>query len=266
MNAQYLIRLDDACPTMHEDKWNRVENILNNFSIKPIVAVIPDNQDSSLIYSKVNKNFWSKVLSWQENKWIIGLHGYDHKYITKSAGIIPINNDSEFADVPLDTQREKIRKGLAIFKQNNIKPVIWVAPSHSFDEDTLEALTLESDINIISDGISLFPYRKNVFLWLPQQLGRPRKMYNGVWTICLHPNIMSIDDFISLEKFCKINKCYFINNIDDLVVKYGKRTISINDMLYNRYYFFKKYIMGKKIIKNISSNNAIKKIVELLKI
>ena len=41
MTAKYLIRLDDACDTSNLSKWAEIERILDNFSVKPIVAVIP---------------------------------------------------------------------------------------------------------------------------------------------------------------------------------------------------------------------------------
>ena len=46
--VKYIIRLDDACDTQDMQKWNEIEKILNEFSIKPIVGVIPNNQDEQL--------------------------------------------------------------------------------------------------------------------------------------------------------------------------------------------------------------------------
>ena len=48
MTAKYLIRMDDACPTMDHDKWEYLEKILDEFSIKPIIAVVPKNVDEEL--------------------------------------------------------------------------------------------------------------------------------------------------------------------------------------------------------------------------
>ena len=47
---KYLIRLDDACQQANWPNWHRIENILNLYGIKPIVAVIPDNKDPNLKY------------------------------------------------------------------------------------------------------------------------------------------------------------------------------------------------------------------------
>jgi hypothetical protein len=64
-----------------------------------------------------------------------------------------------------------------------------MAPSHSFDALTLQALRAETDIEWLTDGLSYRPFSRLGFNWLPQQLGRIRRLVPpGVWTICLHPN------------------------------------------------------------------------------
>ena len=48
MSAKYLVRFDDICPTMNWSVWEAVEEVLVEADIKPILAVIPDNQDDHL--------------------------------------------------------------------------------------------------------------------------------------------------------------------------------------------------------------------------
>ena len=51
---KYLIRLDDASAYSDQSKWKHLE-ILDSNNIKPIVAVIPNNQDKSIQFeSKMN--------------------------------------------------------------------------------------------------------------------------------------------------------------------------------------------------------------------
>lgn len=38
--SHYVIRLDDACPTMNHANWNRMEYLLDKYSVRPIVGVI----------------------------------------------------------------------------------------------------------------------------------------------------------------------------------------------------------------------------------
>lgn len=39
-NVKYLVRLDDACPTMYSDRWQKIEEILDKHKIKPMVGII----------------------------------------------------------------------------------------------------------------------------------------------------------------------------------------------------------------------------------
>ena len=49
MSGKYILRLDDACPTMDVAKWDRIEKICDKFLIRPIIAVVPNNKDKKLI-------------------------------------------------------------------------------------------------------------------------------------------------------------------------------------------------------------------------
>ncbi len=211
MSAKYIVRFDDACATMDKEKWQRAENICDRFGIKPIVALVPNNKDKNLIRNKFDENFWKKVQKWQKKGWYIALHGYDHVYISNNSGLVPFNNDSEFAGLNYEEQVTKIQNGWKIFQENNIKANIWVAPSHTFDKNTLKALKEHTTIKIISDGIALFPFKRYGFDWIPQQVWRFRKMPFGVWTGCFHPNDMSDKEFDDLEIFMKNNYENFIN-------------------------------------------------------
>jgi predicted deacetylase len=182
-----LVRFDDMCPTLNWEVWQKLETIMIEEDVRPILSVIPDNQDQTLDEGEPNKHFWERVRGWQARGWTIGLHGYQHRYVTKEAGIIGLNNYSEFAGVPLDEQRTKLQKGLEIFEREGVHADVWVAPAHSFDANTVEAL-VSLGVQTISDGMSLYPHRdsQGVF-WVPQQLWRFRKAPFGVWTVCIHP-------------------------------------------------------------------------------
>jgi predicted deacetylase len=62
--------------------WNHVDEILTMEGIKPILAVIPDNRNPSLFIKKEKQDFWGYVREKQKQCWSIGLHGYQHVYIT----------------------------------------------------------------------------------------------------------------------------------------------------------------------------------------
>lgn len=209
MKNKYLIRLDDACPTMHAKKWQRMEDLLNAYGVKPLVGVIPANNDPKQMIDSSDGEFWTKVKNWKKKGWSIALHGYDHCYISNDGlkGLNPLWARSEFAGVPLEEQKKKIREGIKVFNTHHISPKYFFAPSHTFDENTLQALREESNIRIISDTIATQPYRKGGFVFIPQLGGRCSEMkLPGVWTFCLHPSTMKEEDFVATEKFLQAHK------------------------------------------------------------
>jgi len=244
---KYIIRLDDACPTMDWKKWNTIFNILDRFNIKPIVAVIPDNEDESMFIDSYNKNFWSEVKYWESKGYHIAMHGFNHKYISNFSGIIPMNDKSEFAGVNLNIQRDKIQRGWHIFKKYGITPRIWVAPSHTFDKNTLKILKDETDIKIISDGIALYPYNKDGFFWIPQQLWWYSKKKDGIWTICLHPNNMSFEQIEELETIINSHHNEFLIDIETLYDRYKNRSLSLYDKVFFKLFFLKRWLYKSKL-------------------
>lgn len=186
MSAKFLIRFDDICPTQNWKTWQEVEKILIEEDVKPILAVIPDNQDPRLHEDLPDERFWERVRGWQARGWTIGLHGYRHEYVTRDSGIMGVNRYSEFAGLPYEEQKAKLEKAMEIFSREGVRPDVWVAPAHSFDENTIQAL-VSVGIHTISDGSSLYPHRdsRGVF-WVPQQLWNLRPVPFGVWTVCIH--------------------------------------------------------------------------------
>ncbi len=201
---KYLIRLDDACPFMDRAKWQRMEDILDKYGVKPLVGIIPANADPKTIIAPEDIDFWEKVHLWEKKGWSIALHGYDHVCISDGGmkGLNPFWRRSEFAGLSLDIQREKIKKGYAIIKEHGFEPKFFFAPSHTFDENTLRALERETNIRIISDTIALRPYIRGSFVFIPQIAGHCVKMFlPGIYTFCFHPNNMTENAFLRLESF-----------------------------------------------------------------
>jgi predicted deacetylase len=247
MFAKYIIRLDDASPTMSREKWERMEKLLDDYGIKPIVAVVPNNKDENLMVDRVDDDFWNRVKMWQKRGWEIALHGYEHKYVTEAESLVPINNYSEFAGVSLEEQQRKISEGIAIFREHEITTRLWVAPAHSFDENTIKALKSESDITIISDGIAFSTYWEYGMHWVPQQLWKFRAMPFGTWTTCFHPDTMSDKDFNRLEVFLEKHGSQFVT-MDSLTFK--KRGKNILEHQFENSYW--KMLAKKKAKKRVA--------------
>lgn len=242
MNSKYIIRLDDACPTNNLDKWNSVESVLDTCAIKPIVCVVPDNRDQGLHYAPYDDNYWNRVKRWQDKGWYMAMHGCNHTFITKSRGLIPINPYSEFADVAIDLQRKKIRDGYSILLSHGIKPIIWVAPAHSFDKNTLKVLEEETDIRIVSDGLAYFPYSENGFFWIPQQLWGYERKKIGVWTLCTHIDTADGNWMAEQMKIYQKDSDLFNVDIVELLKTYGGRKKKLSDIIFSKTFLLKRFI------------------------
>ncbi|HEY2748348.1 MAG TPA: DUF2334 domain-containing protein [Polyangia bacterium] len=192
--ARYLVRFDDICPGMNWQVWREIEKILADHDVKPMLAVVPSNEDPTLDVAPKEPRFWEEVRQWQARGWTIGLHGYQHRYVTREKGLIGINARSEFAGLPAAEQADKLRRAVEIFAAEKVRPDVWIAPGHSFDEITVAALH-ELGVGAISDGFFLSAHRDaRGMLWVPQQIWGFRYRPFGLWTVCYHHNDWSAGD------------------------------------------------------------------------
>jgi predicted deacetylase len=200
-SAHYLLRFDDICPTMRWDTWGPAAAGMARLGIRPILAVVPDNQDPKLKMDSANPDFWNRVRHWQSLGWTIALHGYQHLYANQDPGLMRLTHQSEFAGLSREAQEAKLRSGLAIFAEHGIRADAWVAPSHSFDQTTVELLA-ELGIPVLSDGMHSLPFRDTGgVLWIPQQLWRYKPKRSGIWTICYHHNEWDGEDLAEFLNF-----------------------------------------------------------------
>ncbi|MEY4702058.1 MAG: hypothetical protein RL326_2245 [Pseudomonadota bacterium] len=208
MSARYIFRMDDITPGMH---WGRFWALLSLFrahNIKPLLGVVPDNQDSSLDVSTPHPDFWGVMRKLQDEDCVdFAQHGYQHTlYPAPDAAILGrdlgIKEMSEFASFPYEIQREKIKNGKRIMEHNGIHTDAWMAPNHTFDHNTLAALRDEG-FQSVTDGIALFPYSAHGLIFIPQQSWRPRWMPCGVQTICLHTNEVTPLEVRALRHFLR---------------------------------------------------------------
>ena len=254
MEKRFLLRFDDICPTMKWSIWNRIEEIMIRYKIKPIIAVIPDNQDPSLICEDEINDYWEKLRKWQKLGWTIALHGFHHKYENQKCGILKINDYSEFAGVSYDEQNIRIKKGLEILKSHGLNVTTWIAPAHSFDYNTIKALK-SNGIHIISDGYSNDIFRFRDMLWIPCQLYRFEQRKKGVWTVCKHPNMWTKKELLAFEQ--EINRWNKeITDLDSILMKYKekKHRWSYNQIILSfarcTKIYFKRFIKKRLVVRN----------------
>jgi hypothetical protein len=232
----FLVRFDDVCPTMNWEIWDQIEPVLRKFNIKPILAVIPDNRDETFHYCEARTDFWDRVRQWQEWNWAIGIHGFQHVYVTEDAGILGRAPYSEFAGLGYKEQKNKLEKAIAIFRREKIESRLWIAPAHTFDETTLQILK-ELDVKTISDGISFRPYiDPNGLTWVPVQVARFRSIYSFcICTVCLHHNQWT---WRELNRFRHDIARFLphIKSLDDVLSRYGERRHSFTDVAFKQAY------------------------------
>mgnify|MGYP000364878214 CR=1 FL=1 len=114
-------------------------------------------------------------------------------------------------------------KGKEILVNEGVWQPWFMAPNHSFDVATLEALN-KLDFVAITDGYGFYPYLSHSLLFVPQMTSFPIKIGFGLSTICLHINSMTPSDILTITQFILGNKDKFVDFKD--VVEDG----SVNGM------------------------------------
>jgi Uncharacterized protein conserved in bacteria (DUF2334) len=193
-NKRFILRFDDICPTMRWDIWSEIEASLIKSGTKPILAVVPDNRDPVLQVAPPRAGFWDHVRRWQDMGWTIALHGYQHLYVARAAGLVTRRKKSEFTSLPANLQEDKLRLGMEIFAQERIKTRVFIGPGNAFDEVTVSLLP-KCGIDIISAGWFWWPFiGPHKVTWIPCQLSTMRTVPAGIWTVCYHHNSWTADD------------------------------------------------------------------------
>ena len=238
-----LIRFDDVAENMNWNLMNKCEVLFKKFNIKPLVGVIPNNQDKELMENKYNKDFWKKVREWQRIGWEIAMHGYTHVYDT----VVAHKNDyfnygggSEFYGHSLEEQKIRLKKGLKKFEEENIKVRVFFAPNHIYDRNTLLALK-SLGINQVIDGYGLFPYNENEIIFTPQLFYKNIFMPFGFQSTQIHLNYWSDKDFLNFENLIKkkykniISYDQMLSNVNNGFTSHASRFITSRILRFKRF-------------------------------
>jgi predicted deacetylase len=231
--SQYLLRFDDLCPTASRAKFERFLPMIREFSIKPILAVVPDNRDPDLMVSSPNPRFWHEMRTMENAGATIALHGFQHLCRSAGKALLPVNQVTEFAGVSEVLQREWIRMSLNIMRDHGLNPRLWVAPRHGFDHSTLRALRSEG-ITFISDGLARAPFSRGGVTWIPQQLWEPVERKAGLWTICTHSNTADDATVERLHTFVRQHASQF-TSFDRICAEYSPMTLRASERIYEAF-------------------------------
>ena len=227
------IRLDDITPDMDYSKFNKLKQILDTYQIKPLIGVVPFNEDSNLRRSENNPDFADMIRQLEKEGYVIALHGYHHVYTTKKGGLFPLNHFSEYAGVPYERQLQMIQEGKKALFELGISTNIFMAPAHSYDANTLKALK-KCGFTAITDGFGKRPYRRKGLIFYPIAMKRQDCFADkeGYTTLVIHANSIEEDEFKQYQKMIMDNQSHFISYQEYLQADSVGRTIFGNLMEY----------------------------------
>lgn len=207
--SQFVIRCDDITPSMDWRKFNYLKEPLIKYNIKPIIGVVPHCLDEKLNINLPEESFWSIIRSLASNGWVVAQHGYTHQYISSNSGLLKINSRSEFSGLDYTHQLNKLKRGKQILEREHVWQPVFMAPAHSFDNNTLKALS-HLNFQYITDGYGVYPYQMGKLKALPNLFSTPKHIGIGIYTICLHTNSMNKKQLDNIINF-------IINNRDKII-------------------------------------------------
>ena len=235
-----LIRIDDVAENMNWSLMDKCEALFDQNNIKPLLGVIPCNEDKELYVHKKNDDFWNKIKSWQNKGWEISMHGFSHVYDqeTNKKDYFNYGGRSEFCGHDYSTQFSRIQKGLEKFEKKQIKIRSFFAPNHTYDENTFTALK-KSGIENIIDGYGLIPYTKYGLNFIPQLFYKEILLPFGIQSTQIHLNYWNDEDYAHFKNF-------IIKN-NNKIISFEKCIEKINNNFFSKILNFSTKVAIKSI-------------------
>ena len=191
------VRLDDINPGMDLARFERFRSLLSAHGIRPLIGVVPDSRDRSLMRTKTpmtKEDFFAFVRECRDKDgWTIVMHGVTHVYTGTDGGIFPLNRQTEFAGLSVTAQKQMLAHGKRILEENGIRTDLFMAPAHSFDRATLSALK-ETGFTGVTDGFGRFPYERDGLVFYPIAVAKGRALKDrrdGAVTFVVHTATMT---------------------------------------------------------------------------
>lgn len=223
------VRLDDITPDMDWEGFLRFKALLDRYQVKPLIGVVPDNQDENLKGSSKGKpeDFWAYIRKLQKQGWVVAMHGYQHIYTTGKGGLFPLNHFSEFAGIPYERQREMLKKGKDLLAKKGIETDLFMAPAHSYDMNTLRALK-DTGFKALTDGFGNCPYVYCGLTFYPIsfRLSSTLKKKSGYSTMVVHTGTNTRQDMEQYEGYFGRKDVEWISFEEYLKVATVKRGIA----------------------------------------
>lgn len=220
------VRLDDITPDMDYEKFYRMKQLLDTYQIKPLIGVVPFNEDKNLMRNPKREDFAEFLQGLIGEGYVAALHGYQHLYSSNKGGIFPLNHFSEYVGIPFEKQDEMIASGKKRLQEWGVETDIFMAPAHTFDGNTLKALK-KNGFRYVTDGFGKQPYKRKGLVFLPIAIKQSdcNKQSNNYTTIVFHTNTMEEQEFGKYQKMFEENKEHFISYADYMNLEPCNRTI-----------------------------------------
>ena len=243
-NTGMLIRMDDIAENMNWQLMERCEILFKKYNIKPLLGVIPNNQDKELFNYQKNEKFWDKIRDWQNQGWEISMHGFSHVYDknTNKGDYFKYGGKSEFCGHDLEIQKIRIKNGIKKFSEEKIKIRSFFAPNHTYDVNTFKALK-EFGIDNIIDGYGLFPYTEKELNFIPQLFYKEIMLPFGIQATQIHLNYWKEKDFNKFEEF--------INKNHNKIISFENALERINNGFFSKFinFFIKNLLKLLRLLK-----------------
>lgn len=215
-NIKIAVRIDDFCADIDKNKFLIVTNFLDKMEIKPLIGIIPENKDKTLKKGDCFENFWEVARDLQNKGYTFAQHGFNHVYTSKDGGILNINKRGEHTGEDVESQYRILSEGRKILQKNGFDLNIYMAPSNSFDKNTLKALK-KLNFKYVTDGWTNYLYEMEDLVFIPcRNVIKISKHDSGIITLMLHTNTLTNKQF-EIFKQTIINNRENVVNYDELL-------------------------------------------------
>ncbi len=222
------VRLDDITPDMDWERFLKFKALLDKYQVKPLIGVVPDNQDDNLKGTQEGapSDFWAYIKELQSQGWSVAMHGYRHSYSTDKGGIFPLNHFSEFAGVSYEEQLRMLTEGKQILAEKGIETDIFMAPAHSYDNNTLKALK-ETGFVKLTDGFGSrsYTWKGLAFYPISFRLSNTFKKKEGYSTMVVHTGTIKDNEWQSYADYFERENVSWMNYSDYLAQEPVRRGI-----------------------------------------
>ena len=250
---QILIRFDDICPTMDYNQWGRAVELMDKYSVKPLIGVVPDCKDPDLMIETPHSDFWEYVKQLEAKGYTLALHGLYHVYDSQTRGIVNHSWHSEYAGHSYEKQVEKIRRGKEILLKHGISTDVFFAPAHSYDLNTLKAL-YANGFRYLSDGATLKPILMEGIKCLPCHFSGAKVPFFKYETVVFHAHEWgkkeNDDEYKLLKRLCENHRDEIVDFKTFSEASVGNRNVQL--LYQNIYVWYDRHIWP--MIVNIYQN------------